>query len=143
VLLRLQKWRGKDYLHNLKQLMMAKIYDPPKEMETPDFTYDQNGHPDIKKYEEDNGKYIEELRDNVIKRKNILSGTKARKYVGEIIRFPVADGHAEYMVASMSPLELIHLPLSDAWHFQYVHLLTAKEVTEKLVGQKKMKELFK
>ena len=58
---------------------MAKIYDPPKEMETPDFTYDKNGHPDIKKYEEDNEKYIEELRDNLIKRKKILSGTKARK----------------------------------------------------------------
>jgi len=145
VLLRLQKWRGKDYLHNLKQLMMAKIYNTPKEMKTPDFTYDQNGHPDIKKYEEDNEKYIEELKDLLLKRKNISPGTWSgpEKYVGEIIRFPVADGHAEYMVASMIPLELVHLPLSDAWHFQYVHLLTAKEVTEKLVGQKKMKELFK
>ena len=123
--------------------MMAKIYDAPQEMETPDFTYDKNGRPDIKKYKQDNEKYIKELKVLLLKRKNILSGTKGRKYVGEIIRFPVADGHAEYMVASMSPLELVHLPLSDAWNFEYVHLLTIKEVTERLVAEKKMKELFK
>ena len=122
--------------------MMAKIYDAPQEMETPDFAYDQNGHWDCKKYKQDNEKYIKELKVLLLKRKNILSGTKERKYVGEIIRFPVADGHAEYMVASMNPLELVHLPLSDAWNFEYVHLLTAKEVTERLVAEKKMKELF-
>jgi hypothetical protein len=123
---------------------MAKIYDPPQEMETPDFTYDKNGHPDIKKYEEDNEKYIEELKVLLLKRKNISAGTWSgpEKYVGEIIRFPVADGHAEYMVASMKPLELVHLPLSDAWYAAYVHLLTAKEVTEKIECDKKMKELF-
>ena len=122
---------------------MAKIYDAPQEMETPDFTYDQNGHPDIKKYEEDNEKYIKELKDLLLKRFEESAYACSEKYVGEIIRFPVADGHAEYMVASMSPLELVHLPLGDAWNFQYVHLLTAKEVTEKIEGEKKMKELFK
>jgi len=125
--------------------MMAKIYDAPQEMKTPDFTYDQNGHPDIQKYKEDNEKYIKELKVLLLKRKNILSGTWSgpEKYVGEIVRFPVADGHAEYMVASMKPLELVHLPLSDAWYAADVHLLTAKEVTERLVSEKKMKELFK
>ena len=122
--------------------MMAKIYDAPKEMETPDFTYDQNGHWDCKKYKQDNEKYIEELKDLLLKRFEESAYTCSEKYVGEIIRFPVADGHAEYMVASMSPLELVHLPLGDAWNFQYVHLLTAKEVTEKIECDKKMKELF-
>ena len=128
--------------------MMAKIYDPPQEMETPDFTYDKNGHPDIKKYEEDNEKYIEELKDLLLKRKNISPGiwSGPEKYVGEIVRFPVADGHAEYMVASMIPLELVHLPLSDDYLVcisENPHLLTAKEVTEKIECDKKMKELFK
>ena len=56
--------------------MMAKIYDPPKEMETPDFTYDQNGHPDINKYEEDNEKYIEELRIMLSKERRYYQGQK-------------------------------------------------------------------
>ena len=121
---------------------MAKIYDPPQDMETPEFTYDQNGHPDLNKYEQDNEKYIKELKDLLQKRKERPYLVKRRKYIGEIIRFPVADGHAEYMVASMNPLELVHLPLGDAWNFEYVHLLTAKEITEKIEGEKKMKELF-
>ena len=119
------------------------LWSPQTEKEIPVITFDQNGHADLNKYEQDNEKYIKELKDLLLKRFEESAYTCSEKYVGEIIRFPVADGYAEYMVASMNPLELVHLPLGDAWNFEYVHLLTIKEVTERLVSEKKMKELFK
>lgn len=36
--------------------------------------------------------------------------------VGELYRFPVADGYAEYVVFSTKPLRLIHLTHLDGWH---------------------------
>ena len=68
-------------------------------------------------------------------------GYKGKNF-GEILRFQVADGYAEYMVVSMRPLKLMHLPLGDAWDFQYAHLLTAKEVNEKIEGKKALAKIF-
>jgi hypothetical protein len=65
------------------------------------------------------------------------------KNVGEIVKFAVADGYAEYMVLSMRPMKLIHLPLGDAYQFPYVHLMTSSEITKKLESKKKLAELFK
>ena len=44
----------------------------------------------------------------------------------------MADGQAQYMVASMQPLELVHVPLNDAYEFEYAYLLTTKEVQQKI-----------
>jgi hypothetical protein len=35
--------------------------------------------------------------------------------VGEVYRFPVADGYAEYVIFSTEPIRLIHLPTYDGW----------------------------
>jgi hypothetical protein len=48
--------------------------------------------------------------------------------IGEIVKFPVADGYAEYMVLKIKPLCLIHLPLNDAYEFQYAQNLTTKDI---------------
>ena len=84
----------------------------------------------------DSERYIKELTNHI---KDM--GYKG-KNVGEIIRFAVADGYAEYMVLSMKPLKLIHLPLMDTYEFPYVHLMTAKEITKKLEGQKLLENLL-
>ncbi len=42
------------------------------------------------------------------------------KHAGEIIRFPVADGHAEYMVIKYS--EIIFLPLYDEYQIPEAHV---------------------
>ena len=34
---------------------------------------------------------------------------------GEVIRIPWADGSANYMVWTTRPVQLIHIPLGDAW----------------------------
>ena len=103
---------------------MAKIYNAPKSLTVPtDFCSDS--------YSDDCDKYIADLRKHV----KLLN--PRGKNGGEIIKFPVADGNAEYMVVKVRPLELVHIPLCDAWHFAYAHLLTAKEVNYQIESTKK------
>jgi hypothetical protein len=60
------------------------------------------------------------------------------KYIGRTLRFPVADGEAIYMVMRLSPrVELIHLPLMDAYEFGYAHLMTASEVKKQIDAKDK------
>lgn len=42
--------------------------------------------------------------------------------VGEIMAFPVADGHAEYMVWRVRPFTLVHLEIHDDYHIPDAHL---------------------
>jgi len=109
---------------------MAKVYSAPEQIKVPGINFG-----DFKKYEEDCKKYLEELRNFLLKR-------KVGKNIGEIIKFPAADGYAQYMVASMRPLEIVHIPLWDGWDFHYAHLLTAKEVQKKIDQEKTILEMF-
>jgi hypothetical protein len=109
---------------------MAKIYASPLEVKVPEFNWE-----DIEQYKKDCETYMENLKAFLRKR-------NSGKNVGEIIQFPVADGYAQYMVASMKPVELVHIPLWDAWDFQYVHLMKAKEIQEQIDGQIALKKLF-
>ena len=111
---------------------MAEVYSAPSEVKIPSLDFDK-----VQDYTKDSERYIKELTNHI---KDM--GYKG-KNVGEIVRFAVADGYAEYMVLSMKPLKLIHLPLMDAYEFPYVHLMTAKEITQKLEGQKQLENLFK
>ena len=110
---------------------MAEVYSSPNTIKVPELDFSN-----INGYEKACDNYKAELKAMLQKRNN-------GKNVGEIIRFPVADGYAEYMVASMKPVELVHLPLGDAWDFQYAHLLTAKEVQGQIDQQKALEKLFK
>jgi hypothetical protein len=111
---------------------MATIFNSPNQVKVPELDFKNFGQ-----YQKDCVKYKEDLKAWL--NKNGYNG----KNVGEIIQFPVADGYAEYMVASMKPVKLVHLPLMDAWHFQYAHLMTAKEIQTKIDGQNRLMELFK
>jgi len=110
---------------------MAKIYSAPEEIVQPEMDFS-----DLVKYRRDEQAYIESLSDWVKKR------NPNGECIGEIVNFPVADGHASYMVASLKPVELIHIPLGDAWNFQYANRLTAKDVREKISNAKRLAELF-
>lgn len=109
---------------------MGKIYSPPASMPVPEFNWE-----DIEAYEAANNKFIEDLRAFCKSRKN-------EKHVGEVIQFPVADGYAQYMVASLSPVELIHLPLWDAWEFEYASRLTKKDIIDKIEQRKALDKFF-
>ena len=110
---------------------MAKIYDVPSEIELPQFDFS-------KPYSEYKAKEDEYLA----KVKKLLVDHNPTEHVGEIITFPVADGQACYMVASLKPVCLVHLPIGDAWNFQYVHLLTKKEVVLKIQQQNSFNKMW-
>lgn len=81
---------------------MAKIYNPPEGFE---FEFDISA--DWQKKEEE---YIERLRNYCKENTDSKS-----PLVGVIFRIPCADGYALYMVFRTKPLEMIHVPVGDAW----------------------------
>jgi len=111
---------------------MAEIYDPPTEIELPKHDF---ANFNSKEYHKKDDAYIAELKQFCLKQNK-------GKNVGEVIKFQVADGYALYMVASMRPLELIHVPLGDCYEFQYVHLMTPNEVQKSIDRDKEMEKLF-
>jgi hypothetical protein len=111
---------------------MAEVYNVPSELKIPNLDFRN-----IKQYNEDCDKFKTDLKNLLIEKFK-----RTGENVGEIISFPVADGHAEYMVAGMKPVELIHIPLWDAWEFQYANRLTAKDVQEKINQRKALEKMF-
>lgn len=111
--------------------MAAQVFSAPEEVKQPNYDF-QN----VKAWKEQEETYIKEVK-NFLAKKGYTG-----KNAGEIIQFPVADGYAQYMVASMRPLMLVHLPLGDAWDWQFAHLLTAKEVQQKIDQRKAINEMF-
>ena len=110
---------------------MAKVYTHPDEIKAPVLNFTK-----IKEYDAECDKFCKELADWCKKR------NPSQEHIGEIISFPVADGKAQYMVAAIKPVQLIHLPLWDAWQFQYASRLTSKDIKEKVAQQKSIATLF-
>lgn len=86
---------------------MAKIYSAPKGFEAPETDFDN--------WQTQEKAYLERLAAEA--RRN----TPNNDLVGEVVRFPMADSHAEYMVWSTKPLALIHLAIGDAWQIPAAH----------------------
>lgn len=114
---------------------MAQVYDVPEQIKIPDFNWK-----DIDQYNKDCDKFKADLKQWCVDR--VARAGVTDENIGEVIRFPVADGYAEYMVAATKPVQLIHLPLWDAWHFQYANRLTKKDIVEKIQQQNNLKKLF-
>jgi hypothetical protein len=108
---------------------MAKIYSAPAHIKKPgDCRHEENfsWREYSEKIQELEDTYTQELRDFLKSRK------PNGKSVGEIVYFPVCDGHAQYMVASMRPLELVHMALGDCYEFRYANRLTAKDINDQI-----------
>ena len=111
---------------------MATIYSAPRHIKVADF--DPMASRD--EWQANDKRYMNELW-------RWVKACKPRgKLVGEVIRFPVADGYAKYMVASLRPLELIHIPLGDAYEFRYANRLTVADVRLEVERVKAMQKLF-
>lgn len=111
---------------------MGKIYSPPEKIIAPGYNFKLSTKENLEKEEE----YLRELI------KWCRNRCPHIEEIGEIITFPVADGKAFYMVMNLSPVELIHIPLGDAWEFQYAHRLTRKDILEKIKQQTEFKKLW-
>jgi hypothetical protein len=95
---------------------MAKIYAVPASVHVPDFGESLvNGRYDMQKDDQIIEKFYEELR-TWLKSHGHTSG-----FAGEVIYLPWADGKAAYMVMSLRPCALIHLPIHDAWRVPDAH----------------------
>jgi len=117
---------------------MGKIYAPPKEVGPAPRLRDFMGE---NKFDIDGmDKAEEEWTDKL---RTWCKTESNSKYVGEIVQQGVADGYAQYMVFSLKPLVLIHLPLGDSWQFQWAHRWTASDVKMMVEQRKKMDSLFK
>lgn len=56
-----------------------------------------------------------------------------------IVRFPVADGHAYYMIMKVRPLTMRHLAIGDSWSIPDAHVRGLKKADLlQLVNQEKM-----
>ena len=109
---------------------MAKIFQPPAIIPVPEFNWK-----DQAKYREDENTFLENLA-------NYLKRRKKGDLIGRVIKFPVADGYAMYMVAGIKPVELVHLPLLDGYQCEFAELMTAAKVKEMVERDDRMKELF-
>ena len=109
--------------------MSAKIYGAPSWIKVPNI-WDL---PDDVNYQELENKYKADVAD-VLKKGNPYSG----EYVGKIVSFRVADGCAEYMVKCMEPLELVHLPLMDAYEAPHVDLMVADRIKDLIQANERM-----
>tara|TARA_R100001244_G_C5077280_1_gene112959 strand:+ start:177 stop:503 length:327 start_codon:yes stop_codon:yes gene_type:complete len=105
---------------------MAKVYRCPDHIQRPDLSAGW------KKWKKLDKQYIDEVRA-WCKEQNPKG-----QLVGEIFRYGVADGFAEYMVWSLQPLKLIHLEVGDAWHFQYIEKMNAKDIRQNIEGSRRL-----
>lgn len=118
---------------------MAKIYNVVPNVNIPVLNFR-----DVPKYKLD----IEDYTQAVIKfckdryAKAGQSDKLNDECVGEVISFPVADGTADYVVACVKPVELVHLQTWDCYAFQYAKNLKTKDIVEKVRQHKALEKLF-
>jgi hypothetical protein len=110
---------------------MTKIFKAPVGYEPPVITYDAG-------WREQEAEYLARLKAAA----QAFSGNG--DLIGEIIRFPRADGYAQYMVWSTKPLKLIWIELGDAWDIDKVteRGLRLSDVREMVERDRKLAELF-
>ena len=111
---------------------MAKIYSPPKELPVPEPDYMNLKWDEWQKTEND---YIEKVKAYCV-----AYGNGAER--GTLISFGVADGKALYVVFSMSPVVLIHLPLGDAWEYRGIEHFSASGIREEVRRTKAWEEIW-
>lgn len=63
---------------------------------------------------------------------------------GALIKFPVADGYAHYVVVNDRPLEVRHVPFLDGYrvHPALIRGLTIKDVREHVARDRRLASLF-
>jgi len=68
----------------------------------------------------------------------------SKSLVGALIRFPVADGYAVYIVNRDKPLSLTHVALGDGWSADPILLrgLRKTDIIERVERDRNLKKLF-
>lgn len=134
-----------------KEATLATVYNPPKDFRpVPDMDEFMITDPDLpykrydyKAHDEAENLWIKELADEA-RRLARLANSKGAGYIGEVVRFPRGDGSAMYLVWKTSPLELIHLPVGDAWQIPDAHSrgLRLSDIKDQIDRERRLTELF-
>ena len=111
-----------------------KIYNTPTEVPTPEFDYRNYDAKTIEAQEEQHKKDL---------KKWLISMGYDKPLTGEILREPVADGYALYMVADGGrQWGLIHLEYGDGYHSPNVEFLTKAEVKKRIEARKNFHKML-
>ena len=115
---------------------MAKVYSTAGISREPNLMVD--GKYDDKAYDAEVKRYTREVREYAQK-------THSGIWVGEVIRFQVADGYAQYMVFSQKPLSLFHLNIGDGYQADPILLrgLLLSDVKKLVAHEQALRELFR
>lgn len=65
------------------------------------------------------------------------------KNTGKTVYFPVADGHATYMLAEGSKSFLVHVDIGDAYQEPMVQYMPKKAIMEQIDSQERLAALFR
>jgi hypothetical protein len=117
---------------------MAKVYRAPEGYDAPDFADAfVDGRYNMEADDRATSAYIARLAEWCRDRHE-------GDLVGEVVRFQIADGYAQYMVMSHRPLALIHLPIHDAWSIPEAHArgLRLSDLRKMVEGERRLAELF-
>lgn len=118
---------------------MAKIYRAPEGFEAPSFNdfFSEDGRYDREADDRLTSAYLDRLA-------TWCRSRSSDDLVGEVVRFQIADGYAQYMVMSHRPLALIHLDLGDAWHIPEAHArgLNLSDIRSMVDRERRIAELF-
>ena len=107
---------------------MGKVYSAPTEIAKP--ILDFSNVPAWRKAEEEYIKHVSNFAKQTSKDKANAS------YVGEQFKIPMADGYACYVVYSLKPVALIHLPIGDEWDSPLASQVNAKYIKDHIDGAK-------
>jgi hypothetical protein len=110
-----------------------KVYSCPKQVPAPEPDYRNF---DMKKEQALQDKHQEDLK-NWLKANGF-----AGKHTGEIVRFGVADGYAEYMFMDGPKSGLVHLPYGDGYQYRDVSFLPKTEILKRIKQEKEFAKIF-
>lgn len=102
---------------------MAKVFNPPANIKVPDFNFR-----DLEGSRKAEQAYIESIQNYA------RIANRGSDFAGELITIPHADGKAYYVVFGLKPVELIHLPIGDAWDSPLAHRMTAKDIKQRIMA---------
>jgi hypothetical protein len=112
---------------------MTEVFTHPKELEK--FLPKTTVFESVQKVLQEEEAFIEQVQKYCKK-------NGSGKYAGELFQIPMGDGYAQYVVHSLSPLQVIHLKIGDAWDSPDVRYYTAAHIKQKVDSLKAMNKLF-
>lgn len=116
---------------------MATIYLAPKGFEAPRLTIEDYRE---RRYEAISEAYVARLAAEARK-----GQPHADPLIGRVVRFPIADGYAEYIVWRLRPLQLVKVELGDAWDIPnaYARGLRVSDIRAQVEAEDRLRAYFK